>query len=353
MLCLRGDMPILGLDYLGLASKHWNVAESLSAFPQGFALGLFGDETFGPNAVKNTKIFLDSGKVAALRIQAHWSYQHEIVPTKKLKRIAQQFEAIARVIPIPTYISHSCEYDEDSKSEIRKRITILQNEAPSCFIVQTPMHSPVIKGFTVEHHGRKARAKAGEFVSADGTNLCDINAAAWMKKQALAAHVYSWGIRFNLSKAGTNPPAPERKAVPSAEYIRQVISNMLPKSECPAHTAPGKVVKIKRPLLYKVMAEDTGDKRGNRPLIMLPKKTGSVEVCTLQGAVLGRFIYFGGYPNGTHRFYSGLPGGMNLYGYQIAERCKDASGSSWGYFKQGNTFYGPCEFSFRQGYYQT
>lgn len=345
-------MAILGLDFLGLGSRHWNVDETLKAFPQGFALGLFGDDTFGPNAIKNTKRFLESGKVAAVRVQMHWSYQHQIVPTDKLKKLAKAWEAVARTATVPFYLSHSCEYSNNNKAEIRKRITILQQEAPSCFIVQTPMKSPIIPGFSLEQHGSKARAKAGDLVSADGSNVPDIDSAAWVQKNALASHVFGWGYRFNLSKAGPKIPAPDRKAYPSAEYIKGIIRCMLPKEPCPVHAAPGKVAAIKDPLLYKVYAEDTGDKRGNRPLIMLPKKTDRVQICTLQGAILGQFIYFGSYPNGTQRFYSGLPGGLNLYGWQIAERCRDVSGSEWGYIKQGNTFYGPVHFAFRQGVFR-
>lgn len=348
--CFEGLM--LGLDYLGLGSRHWNVAESLKAFPQGWALGVFADDTFGPNVIKNTKALLDSGKVGAVRAHMHWSYQHKIAPLDKLKKLLPKWEQLAQQYHVPFYISHSCEYSENNRAEILKRVNLVKELAPSCFVVQSPMHSPVISGYMVEEHGSSAVALPGGIASTDGSNLSDINASAWVKKNSAAALVFGWGIRFNLAKAGDPIPAPERKAFPDANYIKQVVCNLLPKGECPAHTAPGKVIPFKKPLLYKVMAEDTGDKRANRPLVILPEKGASVEICTLSGAIFGRFLYFGGFPPNLHRFYSGVPGAMNLYGWQIAQRCKDISGTEWGYVRQGKKFYGPINFAFREGFYQ-
>lgn len=341
---------MLGLDFLGLGSRHWDLQASIKAFPQGFALGLFADETFGPNAIKNTQLFLESGKVAAVRAHLHWSYQHKIIPLEKLKKLAPKWESIARAANIPIYISHSCEYSESNKKEVVKRVSLLEKLCPSCFIVESPMHSPVSGKHIIEQHGTKANAKPGDIVSTDGQNLCDINAAAWVKKNAAASIIFGWGQRFNLSKAGPTIPAPERKATPSVEYIKQIVSNLLPKGELPPFPV-SPVRPIKDPLLYKVMAEDTGDARGNRPLVML-KGSSRVQICTISGDVIGEFVYFGNYPNGTKRFYSGLPGGMKLYGYQIAEQLKQKSGTEWGFVKQGGVFYGPVHFAFRVGYYQ-
>lgn len=342
---------IKGLDFLGLGSRHWNVRETLAGFPQGFALGLFADETFGNLAAKNARVFLDSGKVSALRAQLHWSYTHELVPMDKLKKLAKQWEQIARLYQIPFYLSHSCEYSNRNKAEIKKRVNMVQDLAPTCFVVQTPMHSPVVQGGIIEVHGSKAKAKPGEIVSADGSSLPDINSAAWMAKNSLASIVFGWGFRFNLAKGGPPIPAPQRTASPDRNYIRAIVRTMEPKEAPPLHQPPGEVVEVKDPLLYKVLAEDTGDKRGNRPLIMLRKETPSVEVCTISGKSIGKFVYFAPYPNSTFRFYSGLPGGMNLYGWQIAERLKAESGTEWGYIKQGKKFF-LVHFAFRSGYYQ-
>lgn len=345
---------MIGLDYLGLGSKHWKVEESLQAFPDGWALGCFGGTTFGKLALTNVRRFLQSGKVKAFRLQAWWDNGHKIAPLEFLKKELPKWEALHQEFPgIPFYISHSCEYSEKSIDQIRLRVDAIKRLCPSCIPVQTPMHSPVIPGYMTEEHGQNATAKAGQIASTDGQSIYDIDAERWMAANVNAEITFLWGARFNLRDGTPNmPPPPERKAYPDFKYIQSIVRLAYPKGAKP--DAIFESTPIKKPMLYKTHGEDgPGDaNRDNRPLIMLPKRSDKVEVVTFSGASIGKFIYFGAYPNGTFRFYSGLPGGMNLYGFEIAERLRQISGYEWGWFKQGSKFYGPVHFAFRRGYFQ-
>lgn len=63
-------------------------------------------------------------------------------------------------------------------------------------------------------------------------------------------------------------------------------------------------------------------------------------------------VYFAPYPPNLSRYYSGLPGAIGLYGYEIADKALKLSGSAFVWIKQGNNYYGPVHPSFRQGYFQ-
>lgn len=346
---------MIGLDHLGLGNKHYKLSECIAAHPQGWALGCFA-RTFG-DALPNVRKFLQSGKVPAFRLQAWWHNGHEMPSIDWLKKELPRWEALARQFPsVKFYISFACEYRSKDKAKILKCLNLVKQLCPSCIPVQTPEGgSSTVPGFIIEKHGKDAAVKAGQIASTDGHDIYNIDASSWMEKNAQAEITFLWGARFNLRDATLPmPPPPDRTASPGVNYIQSIVRLAFPKGPMPTPIFQGEVIPVKKPLLYKTHGEDApGDaKRDNRPLIMLPKKTPFVEVVTFAGQSIGKFMYFGGYPNGTHRFYSGLPGGLNLYGFEIAERLKQISGYEWGYFKQGKKFYGPVNFAFRRGYFQ-
>lgn len=347
-----------GLDLLALGHKNWPMQMTLETFPRGFALGFFSDDTFGPNALKNAIALAATGKVAAIRDQMHWSYGHKIVPMDKLKRELPIREALAQRLGIPIYLSHSCEYREDNRSEIAARVKAIRQLAPSCIPVQTPMNSYVVPAEIVEVHGQQP-ARAGQIASTDGEALFDMNANLWNILGANAIIRFAWGARFNGSEVmkdhGPLPPGPQRKAFPDARYMMSLVELLQLKGIAPTPTFSGVIKPFKRPTLYKSHAEDNpGDSaRDNRPLVILPKKTKDVKIVTFQGEPIGKFVYWDRYPGGMHRFYSGLPGGVGLYGYEIAQKAKTRSGSEFVWFQQGDTFWGPVNPTNREGYFQS
>lgn len=347
---------IPGLDFLGMGSKAWKVKQSLDVFPMGAALGAFA-QTFG-DALPAVKKFLDSGKVSAFRLQAWWSDSHKIAPIDFLKKELPRWEALAKQYPqVRFYISHSCEYSEQDIKEIRKRVVLVQALCPSCEVVQTPMHSPVVKDVgLVEQHGTKSKPKPGHIVSTDGQAIFDQDAEKWQTLHKDALINFLWAPRFNLREAHNTLPPPARTAFPTKKDILSVVRLMHSPGVAPTPVFEANVVKLKRPELWKTHAEDqqgNTDARANRPLIILKKKSKFVEIVTFTGQVIGKLTYFGPFGEGLYRFYAGYAGGIGLYGYEIGEKAKEVSGSEFVWIKQGGKYYGPINPAFRQPFYQT
>lgn len=345
---------MFGHDHLGLGNPHYKVKAAVEAHPKGWALGCFAT-TFG-NPVPAVRQFLDSGKVPAFRLQAWWSYAHEIAPISFLEKELPRWEGLAKQYPnVKFYISHSCEYSNSNKQQIKKRVDAVRAICPSCEVVQTPMNSPVIDGYIVEEHGTKAKVGSNGIASTDGQALFDIDAEAWVNKNKNSIISFFWGPRYNLAEAHNTIPPKDRVASPDKRYIESLSRLAYPKGISPPKTFPWPVIELKKPLLWKTHGEDApgeGDKRANRPLIILPDKTPYVEILTFDGQVLGRLIYFGGFPGNLHRFYSGYKNGIGLYGYEIADKAKAASGYEDVWIKQGKRVYKVGNPTFRVPFYQ-
>lgn len=353
---------MIGLDLLGLGSKHWPLKDVLTSFPQGFALGVF-DTTFG-DVLPKVRLLLDTGKIPAVRVHISWDKDHAtketIASLDLLKKRCPPWEKLAKSYPsVVFYVSHSCEYSEKNKEEIAKRVSLVQTLCPSCIAIQTPMNSPVIQGVgaPVEWHGSKAQAKIGQIVSTDGNEIQQMNAEAWVKKNAAAAIIFLWGARFNLREVSTpehpTPPEIERTAYPSGQYIKGIARLGLAKGGPPVPAF--KALALKKPELWKSFAEDypgEGDKRANKPVVMLPKKTPYIDLVTSQGAFIARLLlYQDTNKPKLQRYYSGGPGGPNLYAYQIGEKALSLSGYEWVWIKQGEEYFGPIQPAFRSPFF--
>lgn len=346
---------IPGLDLLGIASKNWDMKATLNAFPQGWALGLFADETFGPLAVKNTTKLLATGKVEAVRVHLNWDSKHGLPSLKKIKKLAPKWQALAVNYPtIHFYISPTCEYDSTSKSAVKEMLDLTASICTSCTIVQTPSGKGVIvDGYVIEKHG-KAVAKPGEIVSYDGgkggEGLFDIDAAKWIASNSNAAICFAWAPLFNMAEAHNTLPPNKRTASPSAGYITSLVRLFDFPGVAP--TPSFAVTPLKKPLLYKSHAEDSPgvDPRNNRPLMILKEKLSSVDIVVSSGKKIATMKYFGAFPPNLQRYYSGT--GTKLYGYQIADLANKTSGSPWVWIKAGNKHYGPIQPVFRTPFFQ-
>lgn len=330
------------LDFLGLAHPNWKLQPTLDAFPQGFAIGCFAD-TFG-NPIPKLRQFFDSGKVSAFRLQAWWDNAHKIAPLAHLKKELPKWESLAKQYPhIPFYISHSCEYSEQNRKEVIRRVSLVQNLCPSCKIVQTPMHSPVVPGVGfVEYHGSKAKAKAGEIASTDGNEICQMDSLKWMQSNAAGELVFGWNAEFNGRNAHTTEPPMQRDSFPNGKYVKTTVAQMMPKGVIPVPAFDARAFKGDE--LYKVMAEDQkNDSRSNKPVIMLAKKVPQIDLVTFDNKVVTSFKLFpDSNPHKLERYYS-----SGLWGYEIAQRAFDLSGSEFVWIKAAREFVQGLHPSFR------
>lgn len=360
---------INGLDFLGLGSKHWQVDESIKAFPQGFALGAFDKNVFG-DALPAIRKFLASGKVGALRVHLWYTSGHKLCPLSVIKERAPLYEKLSKDFPdVMIYLSHTCEFMGGTIAEVRQRVDLLKKLAPHCI----PVNSGAIRivGVPNEYHaqnddrnkltGYKAlRCKAGDLCSTDGKSAPQLNFTHWKAYQKQASINFAWASRFNLREEYDKPsdmPAPkDRKAYPDEMYIKAVAALFRDEGVAPPFKLSGKVINITNPSVLKTFAEDGlgEDVRSNKPLLISPAPTGkTLKVLACNGRQVAYFKYFGHYPTTKgqyQRHYSGT--GSNLYGFQIANKAIKTSGSPFVWFTaDSKVFYGPVNPIFRKGYF--
>lgn len=212
----------LGLDHLGLAHPLYPIDAVIKLIPRGWAIGCF-DDPFG-NAIPNLLRILDANVVSAIRIHAHWSDVHAIVPIDKLTKKLPKYEQLAKQYPnVKIYVSHSCEYNDNRLDEIKKRVALIRKLAPSCIPVNSRMRGPLMDGVSEEHHGNVT----GAIVSMDGTDIRDINVKAFKAKNKGAILEFGWGNPFNLREYGKPAPPPmKRTKPPTPAYIQSVTNQM-------------------------------------------------------------------------------------------------------------------------------
>lgn len=348
-----------GLDCLGIGSRYWDLKATKRAWRQGVALGLFADDTFGPNAEKYARAMLDTGMVPAVRAHLDWS-NHKLPPLSKIRKLAPRWEAIARAYPsIRVYVSPACEYESGNRAAIVAMLDTARQLCPSCTIVQTPIKAtPVIPGYMLELHGKRV-ARAGQIISYDGGNglskdsgegLFDIDSAKWVSDNSRAEISFAWGPLCNLAEAHNTLPPPQRKTAPDWKYLVSLIRLFDAPGSPPTPSFSARP--LWKPQLYKSHAEDSPgvDTRNNRPLVIIAGKAANLELVTFQGARVGRFKYYDHFPGDLERYYSGT--GVGLYGWELADKAQQMSGSPFVWIKHQGKFYGPVHPTFRTPYFQ-
>lgn len=364
---------ILGHDFLGLGSKHWNVKETIAALPDGVAVGCF-DNTWPDNfgdPYDKIRAMCKSGKIAAVRVQMFWSYEHKIVPLDVLKKATPRWEKLAKEFPgIMFFLSPSCEYRyrDDGRTTVTtadlvQRVDVIRTLAPSCVPVLSPWLAPVIPGVKVEHHGAKAKAKDGELVSYDGGGSKaggfdeEIAADEWMKQNRKALIVFCWSPIYNCSESHNKLKPSQRTATPDGAYIKAMQRLMAPKGEAPKKGFSIASRKLVKPELWKNFAEDMQgpNSRDNKPLLVVKASEPVVFVLDNKGKEIAKLALYdkpGTFEGGLTRYYSGFGVGSKLFGYEIAEKALASAGTEFVYLKVGKQVFGPLHPAFRTPYYR-
>lgn len=353
---------IYGLDLLGAAHPKFDLAQALEYIPEGWALGVMDcEDTFGRVLPKleRPKIKKLLKKFVAVRFHAHWSPNHVICSEIKLRAKLGEYQSFATSFPGKTYLSHSCEYSEKNQKKVEKLVRLIEKLAPACIPVNSAMPDSTILGGTItERHGSDIKSLAGDFVSSDGaaggTGIVDMDVRSWLKKNRLAEIVFLWAPRFNLRQAGIFIPPLQRAAAPSTDYINGIIG--IAQNVPVPTTAPVPGIVLKYPVLWKPYAEDkveSSDLRPNKPVFICPEKRDFFDISALTGERLGKMTYYGTFPGGLHRYYSGHIGGIGLYGWQIAEHAAEVSKCPYIWLRaSGNLCYGPILPYRRQGHFR-
>lgn len=358
---------IFALDLLGLGNPNWDVKPTLKIFPAGFGLGVFGPKVFG-DPMKKVKALLASGKVSMFRLQTIYTKDHKFPSDKYLRQEIPRWDELALIYHIPVFISPCCEYVEESRSKVYEMMSLTTQLAPNSAVVQSPGRlpngrlSPTFPDWYVEEHGNRARTGA-DIISNDGENAydqCDMGdenrgIESWIERHRAGGckYCFLWGARFNLIEAHNTLPPTARKAVPDPAYTRGVARLSENKPAVPTPIFP--FTEPKKPYLLKTFAEDQqgeGDKRGNKPMFMVPlrkKPLPYVDVVTFDGRRVARFPLFkdSSTVRKTDRYY--FP---KKYGWQLADRAIAMSGSPYVWLKEGGKYTGPFHMAFRAPFFQ-
>lgn len=347
---------MIGLDLLGLGSKYWPIKDTIDLWPEGYALGCFDGEwpsAFG-NPIPNIRKLLATKKVPAVRVHIWWSPQHKLVGEALLRKRAKVYQALAEEYSeVDFYLSPSCEYTGCTKTEIKSRVDIIKKHAPACTPVLAPMKAPIVPGCIIEHHG-DVKVKGGEIVSHDGAEAADLDIERWKKRNSKALIQFFWSHLFNLREVGEFIPPNQRKTSPDRAYLKDVLGWTIDAGIPPERTFSGSVEPLKRPLLYKIFAEDKlgSDPRANKPLLICPVKESEAKIIGSNGALVAKLGYYDTYLNQGYRYYSFHGTGSRLSSSQIADKAIALTGSPWIWFQVGQKIYGPIHGNRRGPYFQ-
>lgn len=214
---------MLGVDILGIAHPLFKIRDVLAVVPKDFAIGVLDcEDTFG-RCFKQINKFLAEGYVT-IRSHLHWSTSHQVTSLKKLKAKLPQYQKLALKYPhARIYVSHSLEYNEQSKDAIKKRIALVKELAPNCIPVNSVYIGATLPDVITEHHG-DITVKKGEIISMDGVDVSEMNVRHWSSKNKQALIRFGWRSSFNLREPAVPAPPPlKRKRPPTRDEIAEVV----------------------------------------------------------------------------------------------------------------------------------
>lgn len=322
-----------GLDTLGGAKYCDRI---LSSTRREFALGFF-DDTFGSsfNCIESA---LRTGKANTVRVQLAWSDNHQF-PPREFDRIAEKggkYQGLIAKYPgAKIYLSGACEHNlgrQDAENLKRKVLA----KCPSCEYVNVPWKGALIDGIN-EVHGSKSRVPGGRyFFSFDGESAVDSDVEAVKRKFSGAEIFFLWEPRFNGRwESNDNTPRPQRKGWPDGKLITSVARLSSPK---------GSVGPLPRNSIFKSHSENkgNGDSRAEKPVAIISEKTSEISLVTTNGKEVSKARYYGPFER-QHRYY------FPSWGYEIADKAKQLSGSELTYLRVKGKNHGPVNPAFRDG----
>lgn len=285
---VRGAAMIYGIDTLA-GAKYPKVVRSI---PNTLAVGFFA-ETFG-DAFPVVQRELESGR-CKIRVHLLWSDSHSFgdrdIP--KIRKLARKYQALAARFPGRVEISPFCEHNLSAPD---KYLDIVAAEAPAASIVNTPWKGAISRKYKNEVHGDHKAPNGVYNYSYDGTSATDANVEADKAKHSRADIFFIWSPRLNLKWSMKDAtPRPQRKAIPSPEYIDSLEYLAGPKGE----------TSIPKNWLVKSHAErhEASDTKGDKLLIISPLKSAQITL-KRGGKVVATLPYYGPFDGGGHRFYA-------------------------------------------------
>lgn len=351
---------VFGLDALGLLGYSDKTVSVLAAeLPFGSALGVLIDKTFTkryPSRQWLSPLYkvLDTGKVSHLTVDLlnATAVRNKVLQPYELLRgytIASLDKAcrtldskILRIINDQLDVLHDLHnryptvgmwptlfLEHDLQRDSALTIT---NWAKSQSLfnvwVDNPLkpYTPLPGNIYTETHGNEP--KSAHFISNDGASLWDADVELFKSRGRDLVEGWFHELNLNFTGGKTFVPPHKRTADPSRDQIRHAIRVIYnPPERKPLTLVP----ELKRPELWKVMAEDykkPGDRRGSKPMFITKVKQDRIVIRhATTGKSVGYLGYYGTFSGtpGTHRYYIGKPHGSGETALSLCERI----GTEW------------------------
>lgn len=309
---------LFGLDFLGLA-QYSHVATA--NFPKGWALGVFSS-TFGDSRPAVERL-LRTGKPSAVRVHLMWKDLHNFrrADFPEIVKEAGGWRSLVEAYPnVKWYFSGACEHKMNAKAANELSSKVLNVLPQGVVYVNTPIEGgeDIIGSNRInERHGPNAKKKRATDQFSSDSNICgsvdsDIET---IKTKFNTDHIFFlWEPRFN-GRWETNDmtPRPQRQGWPDTKLVRSV---------CALANNKGLLKELPKGWIYKSHNENEGegDFKDEKPIIISPIKTDSINLKLSNGTVLAKLRYLDAFKGGGHRYY------CVKWGYELTEAAQAAQG---------------------------
>lgn len=246
-----------------------------------------------------------------------------------------------------------------SKKAYRVLADTILDVWPSVQLVNSPVGGIQIesyRGAWIERHGSKPQSDA-DIVSTDGEEITDLNIPAFIDRtnRPKIKIRYAWSRGFNCRHQGAFQDPRKRTQCSKPAVLNEISHIFDERGPVPNSTPPGcgSLKPFKSPAIWKPLAEDngTGDKRANKPVVLIGKKAQKLSLIASNGMEVGYMpLYKDPVPHTLERYYSAL--GSNVNGYDFEILAKQKSGSPYVYLKFNNACFGPIATGRRNGIYK-
>lgn len=250
---------------------------------------------------------------------------------KEITRRAQTVNKLAVKYPnIEWWVSPALEHDVKNEQTVIKMLEAVTKGCKTCKPINSPYSGVKTKKYPLELHNTKVSAFS---VSSDGSSAFDgdnlprsVDNSDFEHRIAGSYTTYLWINELNLRCSGEKnfvPPL-SRTNRPTSDLFNQLYQLSKPSDRMPPPPSVCKqTTSFKRGEIYKTNAEaycngqvEQGDKRGNKPLLILQKggKRGDkLKVLNPDGREVASFCYYGAFEGNTHRWYMGNCSGQSSY----------------------------------------
>lgn len=368
---------VFGQDTLALQHKDFDSAKFIQHLSHGSAAGALIN-TFGTEISPFTRI-LGSGKLKYLRIHLingscianqncgpyEIGYRYnlktfEAALLKKEPKIVnylasntRAFCELQRAYPATKILISPVVEHRLGAAAYRVAADIIFRACPIIQLVNNPVtgKGEKYRGSWMESHS--TAVVGADIYSFDGVDATDSDIRKWVDSTSRAKIAYVWSRVYNCRHQG-NWEDPRRRTACPRERDFELLSHLTDSRPARPSGIPG-CQSFKAPNTWKPLSEDkgTGDPRANLPVLLANLGKGNTQIFASNGNPIGVLRVFAPTTStGLGRYYSGLPGALNLSGYEIEKKAVKVSGSPWVYAKQGSRCVGPYIPGMRQGSYR-